>query len=154
TKKRPVLLVIDEFGKNLEYFAASRSDGDPFLLQELAEMTQGQQAAPLIVITLQHLSFDDYVQSTSTSRRREWSKIQGRFQDIPYVETPSQSRRLIASALQQDEAFQCAATEWVRKHRDAFDDLGLRDVADDAAAAMPLHPVALAVLPELCSRYG
>lgn len=154
TKRQPVLLVIDEFGKNLEYFASSKGDGDPFLLQELAEMTQGEEAAPLVIITLQHLSFDEYVQTSSTARRREWSKIQGRFQDIPYVETPAQSRRLIASALQQSDALARAARQWVSDHRDSFDAIGLREIADDAAEAMPLHPLSLAVLPELCSRYG
>jgi energy-coupling factor transporter ATP-binding protein EcfA2 len=70
TAAYPLLLVIDEFGKNLEYFAKSGSQGDPFLLQELAELTQGEEALPLVVITLQHLSFDEYVQGSSTARRR------------------------------------------------------------------------------------
>src|SRR5690606_12738529 len=131
TKRQPVLLVIDELGKNLEYFASSKGDGDPFLLQELAEMTQGEEAAPLVIITLQHLSFDEYVQTSSTARRREWSKIQGRFQDIPYVETPAQSGRLIASALQQSDALARAARQWVSDHRDSFDAIGLREIADD-----------------------
>ncbi|CAJ1493894.1 hypothetical protein MU0083_000547 [[Mycobacterium] kokjensenii] len=154
TKVQPVLLVIDEFGKNLEHFAMSGSEGDPFLLQELAEMTQGADAAPLVVITMQHLSFDEYIQESSTARRREWSKVQGRFQDIPYVETPAQSRRLIAAALDQHPALREAATRWLNKHRDLLEAQGLRDIAEDAAAAIPLHPLALAVLPELCSRYG
>lgn len=154
TEVRPVLLVIDEFGKNLEYFATSGTDGDPFLLQELAEMTQGADAAPLVIITMQHLSFDEYVQGSSTARRREWSKVQGRFQDIPYLETPAQARRLIASALSQDDVFRRAADQWVAQNREVLEVAGLRDVADDAPAALPLHPIALAVLPDLCSRYG
>ncbi|KUI17015.1 hypothetical protein AU192_21110 [Mycobacterium lehmannii] len=154
TQRSPVLLVLDEFGKNLEYFATSGSDGDPFLLQELAEMTQGDRAVPLVIITMQHLSFDDYVQRSSATRRREWAKVQGRFQDIPYIETPSQSRRLIASTLEQQEPFRRAADSWVADHRISLESLGLRDLVDDAAPAMPLHPVALAVLPELCNRYG
>lgn len=154
TKGHPLLLVIDEFGKNLEHFAASGSDGDPFLLQELAELTQGAQARPLVIITMQHLSFEEYVQDSSTARRREWSKVQGRFQDIPYVETAAQSRRLIASALEQSPKIRAAAEKWFAEHRADLDAVELRDVADDAAAAIPLNPVALAVLPELCSRYG
>ncbi|PEG34375.1 hypothetical protein CQY20_25930 [Mycolicibacterium agri] len=154
TQKHPVLLVIDEFGKNLEYFAGSGADGDPFLLQELAEMTQGADAVRLVIITMQHLSFDEYVQGSSTARRREWSKVQGRFQDISYTEAPAQSRRLISSALQQDEHLQRAAKKWVIAHRQTFDAQGLRDIAEDAASAIPLHPLALAVLPDLCSRYG
>ena len=154
TKVHPVLLVIDEFGKNLEYFATSGTDGDPVLLQELAEMTQGAEASPLVVVTMQHLSFDEYVQGSSTARRREWSKVQGRFQDIPYLETPAQARRLIASALDQDELLITAANQWVSRNRGVLEAAGLRDIADDASAAMPLHPIALAVLPDLCSRYG
>lgn len=154
TAVRPVLLVIDEFGKNLEYFAASGLQGDPFLLQELAELTQGENALPLVVITLQHLSFDEYVQGSSTARRREWAKVQGRFQDIPYVETAAQSRRLIASALDGNPELRTAGETWASTVRPILEAQGLRDIADDAASALPLHPLALAVLPDLCSRYG
>lgn len=154
TQMHPLLLVIDEFGKNLEYFATSGSQGDPFLLQELAELTQGENALPLVVITLQHLSFDEYVQGSSTARRREWSKVQGRFQDIPYVETAAQARRLIASALEQHPDLRAAGNAWVSSIRPVLEQQGLRDIADDATAGVPLHPLALAVLPDLCSRYG
>jgi hypothetical protein len=153
-QEHPLLLVIDEFGKNLEYFATSGSKGDPFLLQELAELTQGENALPLVVITLQHLSFDEYVQGSSTARRREWAKVQGRFQDIPYIETAAQSRRLIGSALEQHSDLRAVGTDWVSAIRPVLEEQGLRDIADDAAAALPLHPLALAVLPDLCSRYG
>lgn len=150
----PLLLVIDEFGKNLEYFAASGSHGDPFLLQELAELTQGENALPLLIITLQHLSFDEYVQGSSTARRREWAKVQGRFQDIPYIETAAQSRRLITSAFNRTPDFRAAADEWLSSVRPILEEHGLRDIAEDASSAAPLHPLALAVLPDLCSRYG
>lgn len=152
---RPMLLVIDEFGKNLEYFAASGNGGDPFLLQELAEATQGETAIPLVIITLQHSAFDEYVQQASTARRREWAKVQGRFQDVPYVETSSQSRKLIAWALEPLSArFTESATKWVEKHRKQLESLGYRDLVDDVVSALPLHPLVLAVLPDLCSRYG
>ncbi len=152
---QPMLLVVDEFGKNLEYFAAAGNDGDPYLLQELAELTQGAEAIPLIVITMQHSSFDDYVQQASAARRREWSKVQGRFQDIPYVETPSQSRRLIAASLQVTSSqFSEAAARWVTQHHGQLELLGHGELADDVVAALPLHPLSLAVLPDLCSRYG
>ncbi|WP_285184539.1 hypothetical protein [Rhodococcus sp. MEB041] len=152
---RPVILVVDEFGKNLEAYAASGGSGDPFLLQELAEATQGTRALPLIVLTMQHLAFDEYVQETSSTRRREWAKVQGRFQDIPYVETPAQSRQLVSACFQQKSAqFATAASKWVDKNRIVIDGLGLRDLSAEAAAAFPLHPLALAVLPDLCTRYG
>lgn len=154
-EKRPVLLVIDEFGKNLESYAQSGGDGDPYLLQELAETAQGANAIPLVLVTMQHLSFDEYVQEASTARRREWAKVQGRFQDIPYVETASQSRRLIASSISRSNAaLDKAIGRWFDSHADSFNSSGLRELADEAEDCYPLHPLTLAVLPGLCSRYG
>jgi hypothetical protein len=41
SSQMPVVIILDEFGKNLEAYAESGQDGDPFLLQELAEACQG-----------------------------------------------------------------------------------------------------------------
>lgn len=152
---RPLTIVVDEFGKSLEYYASSGDEGDPFLLQDLAEMTQGEGALPLVILTMQHLSFEEYLQQDSSMRRREWSKVQGRFQDIPFVESPSEARRLIAASLERiSPEIGAAASDWVSRHRKTLESLGLRDLANDAEGAIPLHPLALAVLPDLCSRYG
>ena len=32
-------------------------------------------AIPIFIITLQHLSFDEYVQGPTVAQRREWAKI-------------------------------------------------------------------------------
>ena len=154
--KRPVVLIIDEFGKNLEAYAEQGSDGDPYLLQELAESAQGESALPLTILTMQHLSFDEYVQEASASRRREWAKVQGRFQDIPYVEAGAQSRRLIAASFSRlpGSALSRAVERWYQRQAEELQSLGLGDQGADAASSYPLHPVALAVLPDLCARYG
>jgi len=152
---RPLVIVVDEFGKNLEYYAASGEDGDPFLLQGLAEMTQGEDALPLVILTMQHLSFEEYLQQDSSTRRREWSKVQGRFQDIPFVESHSEARKLIAASMARvSPEFGPVASDWASRQRKTFESLGLRDLGDDAEGALPLHPITLAVLPDLCSRYG
>lgn len=155
TLERPVVIVVDEFGKNLEAYAESGRDGDPFLLQELAEACQGEGALPLAIMTLQHLSFDEYVHEASVARRREWAKVQGRFQDIPYVETATQSRRLICSTLTIDDpALARAVASWVARNSEELAGAGLRDLVGEVPLSYPLHPTVLAVLPELCSRYG
>jgi hypothetical protein len=153
--QRPVVIVIDEFGKNLEAYAESGREGDPYLLQELAEACQGENAMPVALLTLQHLSFDEYVQEASVARRREWAKVQGRFQDIPYVETARQARRLICSTLQvKDPVLARAVARWVSANEGELAEAGLRDLLGDTPDSYPLHPTVLAVLPELCSRYG
>lgn len=152
---RPAFLLIDEFGKNLEAYVDSGADGDLYLLQQLAELGQGGQALPFIIMTLQHLSFDEYVADATTQRRREWAKVQGRFQDVPYVESNAQSRKLMSAAIEHDSSpIQAAVRSWAKKNQSRYIGLGLRDVIEEAPQAYPLHPIALAVLPDLCSRYG
>ncbi|MGQ0680567.1 MAG: hypothetical protein ACT4OM_13110 [Actinomycetota bacterium] len=154
----PVVLLIDEFGKNLEAFGQTgRSDADLFLLQQLAEVGQGANALPIFLITLQHLSFDDYASTAGHTQRREWAKIQGRFEDIAYVDTPAQTRTLIGAALTSvaSSTERESIKRWSAKQVEYARGFGLplRD-PDEVASAFPLHPATLMVLPELCSRFG
>src|SRR5207249_5824352 len=73
----PVLLLIDEFGKNLEAYTDSPSDGDLYVLQQLAEWSHGTRALPLVTLTMQHLAFAEYLSSASDGQRRELAKVQG-----------------------------------------------------------------------------
>lgn len=154
---KPIIFVVDEFGKNLEAYADSPAKGDPYILQALSELGQGSEALPVFIITLQHLSFDEYVQGTTVTQRREWAKIQGRFQDIPFVESALQSRRLVASVFtQKDSSIKIRYKKWIDTHKTLINESGLGDIAksSDTLSAFPLSPLTLAVLPPLCSRYG
>jgi hypothetical protein len=154
---RPLILIIDEFGKNLEAYADAPSESDPFILQAISEMGQGDSALPIFVMTMQHLSFDDYIQSSSSSQRKEWAKIQGRFQDIPYIDSPIQSRKLISSVFQNsDSQLITRYSAWLKNNKGLLESAGLGDLgqATDTVNSFPLHPLSLAVLPQLCSRYG
>src|SRR5664280_310301 len=154
----PVLVLIDEFGKNLEAFADAPSEADLFLLQELAEWTRGADALPLALVTLQHMAFDEYATGTSGTQRREWSKIQGRFEDIPFVDSPAQTRALIAAAFgPTDRRLVPAIKSWAEVQARTLATLGSGDLLLDEQlieSCWPLHPVALAILPDLCERYG
>ena len=154
----PVFLLIDEFGKNLEAFADSHSDADLFLLQELAEWTRGSDGLPLALVTLQHMAFDEYAQGATSAQRREWAKIQGRFEDIPFIDSPAQTRALVAAAFAAPSAeLALAQREWASHEAAALSGLGLTNLAGEhevLAGCWPLHPIALAAIPELCERYG
>lgn len=158
-KKRPLLLVIDEFGKNLEAYSESGAEGDMYLLQELAEWAAAvEDGVPMIVVTIQHLAFEAYAASASTAKRREWAKVQGRFEDIPYVDSASATRNLIAVALDHgdDLEFAFARGQAARAAAGGAQAAGLPEVASTELldACWPLHPSTLLVLPELCARYG
>jgi hypothetical protein len=153
----PILLLIDEFGKNLEAFADAPSEADLFLLQELAEWTRGG-GIPLALVTLQHMAFDEYATGASTVQRREWAKIQGRFEDIPFIDSPTQTRALIAAAFDgPDPRLEPQLNRWAKEQIKALTALGVSELplnGELLSRCWPLHPIALAILPDLCERYG
>ncbi len=154
-ERAPLLLIVDEFGKSLEAIRDG-DDADPYVLQQLAEAGQGG-ALPVFVITLQHLSFDDYLIGAETSKRREWAKVQGRFEDVTYVESARQSRALIGSVFDiRDDTLRARIRSDARGYSNALYGLGIADRTDTEvlASCYPLHPLVVLVLPELCSRYG
>lgn len=153
--RAPLLIVIDEFGKNLEA-AGHDESSDTYLLQRLAEAGQGS-GLPIFVVTMQHLSFEEYLADVDDHRRRDWAKVQGRFVDIAFTESPAQTRGLIARAFcVGDEALQQRIDDWAMSHAKSLASAGITDLSDpDAiAACWPLHPVSTLVLPELCNRFG
>ena len=95
-----LLLVIDELGKFLEYAAQSPAQGDVFVLQTLAEFATRSTQTPLFLLTILHQAFEQYAHRLAKSQREEWAKVQGRFEDIAFVEPAEQILRLIASAIQ------------------------------------------------------
>lgn len=152
--RAPLLIVIDEFGKNLE---AARDDesSDTYLLQRLAETGQGT-GLPIFVITLQHLSFEEYLADVDDRRRRDWAKVQGRFIDIAFTESAAQTRALIAQAFEVGDDVCLRIDAWAKLHAQALASAGIADLSDPATigSCWPLHPVATLVLPELCNRFG
>lgn len=161
----PVLLVIDEFGKILEHLASEKdaegAHDDVYALQEIAEAGAGPLGLPLYTLTLQHLSFLDYSAHSAALQRREWAKVQGRFEDITFTTDPGDSVQYIKQSIAHDEltkssrallgrhGAECAAS-WSR--------LGLQSIlpADSAlfAALYPLHPLTAAVAPLVAAQVG
>ncbi len=152
---RPLLLIIDEFGKNLESIREG-GDSDPYLLQQLAEAGQGSGLL-IFVVTLQHLSFEDSLSGVSAAQRREWTKVQGRFEDVSFTESAAQTRALISTVFTvTDNKLKDRIDRWAKSLTRGLRTAGVSDLGDaeSVAACYPLHPVVALVLPELCNRYG
>lgn len=156
----PVLIEIDEFGKNLEHFAENTTEDDLFVLQELAEHCAGRNGLPALLLTLQHMAFDDYVRGANALQRREWGKVQGRFEDISFIESAEQSLRLVAGAFEQtgDLFFDVGLQSWASAEVKNCERLGLARLLLGGQATLescyPLHPITLLSLPEMCARFG
>lgn len=78
-----LLLIVDELGKFLEFASTEHSGGDVYLLQQLAE-TAARSQPPILLTTILHSAFADYLPVGQELRRAEWQKVQGRFQDVPF----------------------------------------------------------------------
>lgn len=83
--------------------------------------------------------------------------MQGRFEDIAYVESAAQTRALIGTAFEvHDASLRDRIGRWARREATEMHRLGVAEMADPdtVASCYPLHPLAALVLPELCGRYG
>lgn len=158
---RGILIVFDELGKFLEYEARHYGVNDIYLLQELAEHAFKGNKANLLVTVLMHQGFDQYARSLGDNLRNEWSKVQGRYENIPFLESTEQTLRVVASAfnhdLEQDqkEAIKgkCFLIATVLEQQNALPGvISGKDATDLFAQCYPLHPVVSLVLPILCQK--
>lgn len=157
-----LLLVVDELGKLFEYAARYPQKGDVFVFQELAEQAARSSKSAVIFVGLLHQSFQEYGLHLDLATRREWAKIQGRFEDIAFLEPAEQVMRIIS------EAIKWTCRESGKTHLGCVDDLvsaasrasinppGMQkqDFKTIAKSAYPLHPVTLVALPFVFRRFA
>jgi hypothetical protein len=155
--KTNLILIIDEFGKCLEYAAQNRDVGDLFLLQQISE-SFNESGCQIYLLGLLHQGFSEYSYTLGTVERNEWAKIQGRFEEIPFTESAHQMAQLIGQVIQHDSTkkfdaiINRQATAW---HSRLSKLLEVKELTSQIfAEAYPLHPVATLALPQLCIRYA
>ena len=126
-------------------------------MQELSELSNDHKT-PVYILGVLHQAFADYGQRLGNLQRNEWSKIQGRFEDIPFTESSGEMMRLIGQAIDssQAEAIEMAthqhSQEW-------FDNLAHLFKNEELSFGIfkkiyPLHPLTALILPILCNRYA
>lgn len=156
-----ILIVIDELGKFLEYEARHPGNNDIFLLQALAELSaQGGDANTLLVV-LMHQAFEQYSKSLAEAQKQEWSKIQGRFENISFIESTEQTLRVISAAyrslLTNDQQFgikqqTSEIISVLEKQNALLPGLSADVTIDILANCYPLHPISTLLLPTLCQK--
>ena len=149
-----LLLVIDELGKFLEYAAQSPAQGDVFVLQTLAEFATRSEQTPLLFLTILHQAFEQYANKFAKSQQEEWAKVQGRFEDIAFVEPTEQVLRLIGSAIER-------TSEGKKEILSLPNDLDLKpnQLTEDEFSellqnCLPLHPIVALVIDSLFRRFA
>ena len=149
-----LLLIVDELGKFLEYAAQNPEHGDLFVLQSLAEFAARTNQTPLLMLTILHQAFEQYAQRLATSQREEWAKVQGRFEDVAFVEPTEQVLRLIGDAIECTSAIE-------KPNLSVAVDLELKPRQLDTSEFMsllenclPLHPTVALIASSLFRKFA
>jgi hypothetical protein len=156
-----ILLIIDELGKFLEYEARHYGANDIYLLQALAEHACSGGEVNLLVFALLHQSFEQYAKGLGESLKNEWSKVQGRFEEVPFLESSEQVLRIVSAAfspqLTKNEGYAVSISVdriiAVLKKIDALPgSLTATEATALFSSCYPLHPVSAILLPVLCQK--
>ncbi|MDG1571397.1 hypothetical protein OZ410_03660 [Robiginitalea sp. M366] len=95
-----LVIIIDEFGKHLEYASKNSPEEEIYFIQKLAEFVNAPNRN-IILITSQHQNFNAYSQGLEEVLAIEWRKIEGRFKQILFNEPIEQLLHLAFRGIQK-----------------------------------------------------
>ncbi|GAB4093517.1 ATP-binding protein [Flaviaesturariibacter terrae] len=150
-------ILIDEFGKFLEFAAKNNPEAELYFIQQLAEWVNNTESQTLLVATL-HQDFNAYALALNKSQQQEWQKVKGRLKEVVFNEPVEQLLFLASERVQEkfkDRApdknfvklFDCIAEAKAFPLRDYFD-------KDFAKKLFPFDILSAAVLTLSLQRYG
>ncbi len=156
-----IMLIIDELGKFLEYEARHYGANDIYLLQALAEHACKGSKVNLFLFVLLHQSFEQYAKGLGESLKSEWSKVQGRFEEVPFLESAEQVLRVVSAAfnhnLNSKEGITLSKITdeiiTILEGQNALPGaLNHSEARELFSGCYPLHPVSALLLPLLCQK--
>ena len=96
-----LFLVIDEFGKFLEYASKNNPERELYFVQQLAEFCNNPKHN-IVLITTVHQSLESYAYALTKTQQQEWTKVKGRFREITFNEPVEQLLFLAAEYVVQN----------------------------------------------------
>ncbi len=154
---RLLVLMIDEFGKFLEFAAQHEPEKELYFLQQLAEFVNNSDHNILLITTL-HQNFDAYASRLNELQRNEWTKVKGRFNEIPFNEQVELLLDLAGKRLSQSDEWGVAPKNLPEIAHLAADSNAFKiskDKASDLAQSLfPLDLSAASVLTLALQKYG
>lgn len=103
---KTTIILLDEFGKYIEYAVRNQPEKEIYFFQQLAEFVADPKNNCILISTL-HQSFDAYSGSfLNAAERNEWRKVKGRFKDLTFNEPVDQLLYLAAKRIDSKSADQ------------------------------------------------
>lgn len=118
------LIVVDEFGKFLEYAAKESPEEELYFIQQLAEIANTPEL-PILFITTLHQAFEDYALSLNKTQKNEWDKVKGRLTEVSFNE-PVEQLLFLASERISQKSFPNKVE--LKKQKNLFDSIEKADV--------------------------
>jgi ribosomal protein S15P/S13E len=84
-----LFLLLDEFGKFLEYASKHNPENELYFIQQLAEFCNNPKYNIVLISTV-HQSFESYAYALTSTQKQEWTKVKGRFREITFNEPVEQ----------------------------------------------------------------
>lgn len=151
-----LVLVVDEFGKQLEYISKHNPD-ELYFLQELAEFCNDPQKN-IIWITTLHQNFSTYAKGLTKAERSEWDKVRGRFIDIAFDEPVEQLLFFAAERLKGHHISKKWESQFKRGIKSLFKHSlitgSLETDFDKFEKLFPLDPLAADIITKTLQRFG
>lgn len=95
-----LVILIDEFGKFLEYVADNNPEAELYFIQQLAEYVNDKRRNIFLITTL-HQDFNGYSRTLTKSQQNEWNKVKGRLREITFNEPVEQLLFLASERLSE-----------------------------------------------------
>lgn len=155
--KTCTVIVVDEFGKYLEYAVANDPSSELYFIQELAEFANNPDWN-IVFITALHQNFGSYFYNLKATDRNEWEKVRGRLLDISFNE-PIEQLLFLAAERQKEMGFKIGDENKFERLLGLLQDSNLINNAgildkDLARKLFPLDYLSAYVLVNALTRYG
>lgn len=156
-----ILLVIDELGKFLEYESRHEGSTDIFILQSLAEHAAQHHTTRLLLLVMLHKSFENYAKGLTEQAKNQWAAVQGRFEEIPFIENTEQVLKVVGLAIHHSKSVTESTSLKKRLSKIAYcfftekalpQDLSENHALEVFENCYPLHPASAMLLPALCQK--
>ncbi len=89
TADKVLVIIVDEFGKHLEFAAKNKPEEELYFIQQLAEYVNDSNKQIMLITTL-HQNFTTYSHNLNEQQRNEWRKVKGRLKELTFNEPVEQ----------------------------------------------------------------
>jgi len=153
--KSITVLIIDEFGKFLEYAVKNNPDKEVYFIQLLAEFFNNPKQTALSISSL-HQNFSSYGQGLNTEQFKEWEKVKGRLKEVAFNEPIDQ---LLYFASERNQFKNIDLSD---NHKELFDLILKHNVSDKkktidsdlATKLLPMDYISAEIMAKSLQKYG